>query len=109
MPAPLLLISGVCLIILLLVLLCPRSFSIRVYSDRKCLVRHGIFINLVICGGLSFCRYRAVMSMSINGDVLLSLVRVRRVILRRLVGSLIVGVTMMKQLPLLSCTVLRHP
>ena len=49
------------------------------------------------------------MSMSINGDVLLSLVRVRRVILRRLVGSLIVGVTMMKQLPLLSCTVLRHP
>ena len=48
------------------------------------------------------------MSMSINGDVLLSLVRVRRVILRRLVGSLIVGATMMKQLPLLSCAVLCH-
>ena len=86
----------VCLNILLLVLSCPRSFSTQVYSDRKCLVRHGIFINLVICWGLSFCRYRAVMSMSLNGDVLLSLVRVRRVILRRLVGSLIVGVTMMK-------------
>ena len=65
MPAPLLLISGVCLIMLLLVLSCPQSFSIRVYGDRKCLVRHGIFINLVIWEGLSFRRYRADMSVSV--------------------------------------------